>query len=50
MKKSNVVIGLGSVSTLIGGWFWLNERNYASSDITCQFRPCLAETTPESTG
>ena len=44
MNKSNIIIGLGSLSTLIGGWFWLNERNYASSDRACQFSSCLAET------
>ena len=27
--KSNIVIGLGSVSTFVGAWFWNKEWNYA---------------------
>jgi len=44
MNKSNITIVLGSLSALIGGWFWINERNYAATDRTCQYGSCLAET------
>jgi hypothetical protein len=46
MNKSNIVIGLGSLTTLIGAWFWITEYNYAANDRVCQrsYKPCLAET------
>ena len=30
MTKHNWIIGLGSVSTLVGAWFWQKENAYAS--------------------
>lgn len=44
MNKSNIIIGLGSLSTLIGVWFFFHERAYASTDRACYTYPCLAET------
>ena len=44
MNKSNIIIGLGSLSTLIGVWFFFHERSYAATDRACDFSSCLAET------
>jgi hypothetical protein len=44
MNKSNIIIGLGSLSALIGVWFFFHERSYAATDRSCDFNPCLAET------
>lgn len=30
MTKHNWIIGLGSVSTLVGAWFWQKENSYAT--------------------
>ena len=30
MTKHNWIIGLGSVSTLVGAWFWQKENAYAT--------------------
>jgi hypothetical protein len=46
MNKNNIVIGLGSITTIIGAWFFMTEYNYATNDAVCQrsYKPCLAET------
>jgi hypothetical protein len=44
MNKSNIIIGLGSLSALIGVWFFFHERSYAATDRACYFSSCLAET------
>jgi hypothetical protein len=44
MNKSNIIIGLGSLSALIGVWFFFHERSYATTDRACYYSSCLAET------
>jgi hypothetical protein len=46
MNKSNIIICLGSLSALIGVWFFLHERSYAATDTSCIYgkASCLAET------
>lgn len=46
MNKSNIIIGLGSLSALIGVWFFFHERSYAATDESCIYgtNSCLAET------
>lgn len=44
MNKSNIIIGLGSLSAFIGVWFFFHERSYAATDRACDFNSCLAET------
>lgn len=43
MNKNYILIFLGSISAFIGGWFFLHERDYASTDPSCYRGPCLAE-------
>jgi hypothetical protein len=46
MNKNNIVIGLSSITTIIGAWFFMTEYNYATNDAICSrsYKPCLAET------
>ena len=55
MNKNNIVIGLGSITTIIGAWFFITEYNYAISNVTCQrsykllpIKPCLAGSLAET--
>ena len=43
--KSTIVITLGSISAIIGLWFWMKENNYIQSDRACLYgdQMCLAE-------
>ena len=46
MKKNDFIIAFGSLSTLIGIWFFFHERSYAATDRSCIYgrASCLAET------
>lgn len=46
MNKNNFIIGLGSLSSFIGIWFFFHERSYAATNRSCIYgrASCLAET------
>ncbi len=46
MNKSNIMIGLGSLSMFIGSWFWFSQRDIIANNYVCtrSVHPCPAET------
>ena len=46
MNKSNIMIGLGSLSMFIGSWFWASQRDSLSNNEFCinSVLTCPAET------
>ena len=45
MDKPKIIVALGSVTALIGIWFFATERSYASTSRECMYgsTKCLAE-------